>query len=219
MTITAGAIDWRAYLQQQKIRHVLDVGANIGDTTAEFLALGAERVVALEPNPACMAKLAERFQGDTRVELVPLGASDVAHQEQGLNVFNCWTLARDGETGLDRSLEYGAPFDVSFETLEQVCAARQWVPDFIKIDVDGHEAKVLRGAAELLTTRRPLVLLEVSYLPRSFGDCCECMLESVFSKGYQIVSLLDGVTYRSTRAFMRVFPWDTSFDVFLEPQP
>lgn len=45
-----------------------DVGANVGDRTELFLALGA-RVVAVEPQSACVEALARRF--GSRIELVP----------------------------------------------------------------------------------------------------------------------------------------------------
>jgi len=47
-------------------------------------------------------------------------------------------------------------------TLTLDAAAREYfVPDFIKIDVEGDEAMVLRGAQEILRAKRPAMIIEV----------------------------------------------------------
>jgi 16S rRNA A1518/A1519 N6-dimethyltransferase RsmA/KsgA/DIM1 with predicted DNA glycosylase/AP lyase activity len=48
-----------------------DVGANIGDYTDTFLALGA-RVIAVEPQPSCADELRSRFAGNDRVTVLPV---------------------------------------------------------------------------------------------------------------------------------------------------
>ena len=42
-------------------------------------------------------------------------------------------------------------------------------PDAIKVDVEGHEAAVLRGAAATLAAHRPLLVVEVHEAERSAG--------------------------------------------------
>lgn len=49
---------------------VVEVGAGIGTFTAHLIAGGAEEVIALEPDPACLDVLRERFDEAGRVELV-----------------------------------------------------------------------------------------------------------------------------------------------------
>lgn len=46
---------------------VAEVGAGIGTFTGRLLEAGAERIVAVEPEPACAEELAKRFGADPRV--------------------------------------------------------------------------------------------------------------------------------------------------------
>jgi len=45
--------------------------------------------------------------------------------------------------------------------LDSFCFDNNIYPDFIKIDVEGHEEKVFRGAQKLLQKYRPIILCEV----------------------------------------------------------
>lgn len=47
------------------------------------------------------------------------------------------------------------------KTLDQICAERSLLPDLIKIDVEGAEIKVLRGAKVTLSKGRPHIFLSV----------------------------------------------------------
>ncbi len=208
--------------RQYKIKNVIDAGANIGGYVYTWLELGATRVHAIEPEPTSYATLAARYAGDARVKTHKLGVSDAPDDLRDVNVYNCWTLKPEADRTLDRALEFVGkpPFDVKLTTIDELCGVEHFVPDFIKIDVDGYDAKALRGARRTLTEHRPVVMLEVSYLPFFVDDCCECMIRGIFALGYTITSTSiaePGKVYKDAREFMRTYPWDTSYDVLLEP--
>src|ERR687887_1138398 len=48
---------------------VLEVGAGIGTFSARLLGAGAQELLLIEPEDACVAELEQRFAGDPRVEV------------------------------------------------------------------------------------------------------------------------------------------------------
>jgi len=51
--------------------------------------------------------------------------------------------------------------DLLLTTLDHFCADHNVTPQLMKIDVDGYEGKILRGAETLLRTAKPTILLEL----------------------------------------------------------
>lgn len=214
--------DWTGYVRARYggVRYAIDAGANVGGMVQTLLELGAEKVIAIEPVPRVHAVMAARYAGDARVRACLAGVSDQVGAVTGANVHNAWTIEPEADHKLERAVEFvdAPPFDVTLTTIDRLVDAEQndkrW-PDLIKIDVDGYDARALRGAAECLR-RRPLLYLELSYLPSVLGDCCECMVRDVFARGYRMTVIHTSEVFADARACMRRFPWDSSYDVFCE---
>lgn len=132
----------------------IDVGANNGVYTYALSRLGA-RVEAFEPLPGCVQALKAFTSRQVRVHAVALSSysgeseiyvpreAGVAHT--GLASFRRPTGSYDTVCVPVRKLDEYAFRDVSF----------------IKIDVEGHELDVLKGAAETIAAFHPLLLVEV----------------------------------------------------------
>ncbi|AKD58802.1 hypothetical protein SD10_26230 [Spirosoma radiotolerans] len=134
-----------------------DVGANIGNRTAIFLALNA-RVVAVEPQPACVERLTRRFKDRITVIAKGLGAQE---GELPIHIGSNSTLSSFSEEWIDTVQDRFAGYKwtetltVPVTTLDQLIAA-YGVPSFCKIDVEGFELQVLQG----LTQPIPMLSLE-----------------------------------------------------------
>jgi FkbM family methyltransferase len=66
------------------------------------------------------------------------------------------TIARGENNGTDSLTE-----TVATESLDSYCSRKGIKPDFLKIDVEGNELKVLRGGIESLKACRPRILVEI----------------------------------------------------------
>ena len=77
-------------------------------------------------------------------------------------------------------------------TLDSYCRQRDVWPDVVKIDVEGAEYRVLRGARHLLSTRRPVILCEIH--PRQMENCGSSVAdvrEYLGELGYRLEALDD----------------------------
>lgn len=136
--------------------HVADVGANNGLYTHMFAKQGA-MVEAFEPQSECVAVLqayaSRRRPRNVRVHPVALSASagtGILHVPHGAESSPSASLRAtpDNAAALDVTLEC---LD-SFEFFDLM---------LMKIDVEGAELDVLRGATETLTRCRPLLFVEI----------------------------------------------------------
>lgn len=153
---------------------VFDIGAHVGDRTASFLRLGA-RVVALEPQPRVFRAL-RLLQGRAPgAVLLPLAVgAEEGEVTMYLNSRNPMvaTLAQDfiaaaeGAEGW-RDQVWDKRVSVAVTTLDALIA-RYGIPDFIKIDVEGHETEVMRG----LGTAVPALSFEFTTIQRGCAHSC-----------------------------------------------
>lgn len=142
---------------------VYDIGANIGFfalLAARFAGEGGQ-VIAFEPVPAIADLVREAAQRSALADQVDVRTQAVARaagSEQLYVVADAsWShLASRGNPG-------GAveTIDVEVTTLDDVVAGGAPSPDVIKLDVEGSEGDVLRGAQATLRTHRPIVVMEL----------------------------------------------------------
>jgi FkbM family methyltransferase len=143
----------------------LDIGANVG---AYSTLLGqwvgpTGRVFAFEPAQRAFEGLTQHVRlNDLSERVTPVcaavGSSSSAAQ-----------LLSDAGTGGSRLAVAGdadrSTTPVRVMTIDEFCAKEQIVPDFIKIDVEGSELDVLRGARETIRKRRGKLALFVEMHP------------------------------------------------------
>jgi FkbM family methyltransferase len=142
----------------------IDVGAHIGFyTVAAALALpqGSGDVVALEPHPRSREQLLANLQlNDVRADVIPQAAGE-AIGESLLHVpptdDPSWSSLLDGKLQ-----EEGQAIAVQVTTVDRVNETFGLHPAVVKIDVEGYELPVLRGARTTLFEHRPLLICEVS---------------------------------------------------------
>lgn len=142
---------------------VLDVGANIGCTALLFGDIG-NKVYAFEPSPTTFQFLEQNVSdsGLKNVCPVKMGLGD----KSGEYTLTFSPSNRSGGfvSNQTRASEGFTVEDIVIRRLDDAIKSLS-VPkvDFIKIDVEGFEAKVLKGAEETLAEYRPTVVLELNH--------------------------------------------------------
>ena len=130
-----------------------DIGANIGNRTEAFLKLGAQ-VIAVEPQPACVQSLRQRFGSDPRVTIVDQ-AVDTEAGEREIFICSSNTLSSMSPEWIDKARENphfeGCRWDdqvtVNTTTLDALIEV-YGQPTFCKIDVEGFERNVIGGLSQ-----------------------------------------------------------------------
>ncbi len=140
---------------------ILDIGANIGYNTMMFSDYGP--VVSFEPAFHKIVELNVKSNAlRYGVQVIPCALSD----EKTVSTIHIPSRGCESNTLVNYG---GASFnlgdDMRGEGINAYCERLDDIytgtPSFIKIDVEGHELKVLKGAEQTLRKHKPTVLIEI----------------------------------------------------------
>ena len=167
---------------------VVDVGANLGyfSLLAATLVGPSGKVVSLEPNSEnCRLLLSSvRMSGLSNVELLPVAADEAP----GWAYYATHVGSNGGLVGDDDLLSRFGAVVPTFR-LDDLVDGKV---DFLKMDVEGAEGRVARGAARIIERDRPVVTTELKeeMLQRVSGQSVADYLAYFGGLGY-LPTLLD----------------------------
>jgi FkbM family methyltransferase len=170
----------------------LDIGANKGVWAAMLRRLGCD-VHAFEPNPKIYRELERALKGKAHLHALALsdesGEADFLIPKYRRGYSNQHgTLSRvrvDGEHGVVRVATRRLD-DLGLEGV-----------GFMKIDVEGFESAVIRGAARTIERDRPNLVVELE--ERHTKRPIEALIGEVTALGYDGYALVDGALTRWER--------------------
>jgi FkbM family methyltransferase len=162
----------------------VDIGANRG-TYTYFLARLTPHVFAYEPNPAMRRYLTAAADGNVTVSDKALSDHN---GEAVLTIPTRGKRCSNNRSSLEKS-------DTSGSDHVQLTVSAGRLDDeplsdvgFIKIDVEGHEQRVLRGAREIVFRDRPVMLIEI--LPEPTPLHREQTIREIEALGYESFVML-----------------------------
>jgi FkbM family methyltransferase len=133
----------------------VDVGAHVGNHTIYFSSVLGMETFAFEPNPTSFWHLESNIAANGLNDRCRARRAAVGARSGRAHV----VPAADSNSGLSK-VEPVANGEAELVTLDDELAAGRRV-DVIKIDVEGAELDVLRGAEHTLRQQRPLLYIEV----------------------------------------------------------
>jgi FkbM family methyltransferase len=179
----------------------IDIGAHQGDVLAELCRYAPDgRHIAYEPLPQMAARLRERFP---QVDVRNAGVSD----RTGTSSFNVVAEEPEQSSLIDSAatpVPAGETITVDLHKLDE-SLPDGYVPGFIKIDVEGAEARVFAGAMQTLRRYKPIVVFEhgIGGADR-FGSGPGEVYDLVAGEAGMRIYDLDGTPY-DRAAFVAVF--------------
>ena len=188
---------------------LLDVGANVGDWSAEALRLArgvtAIRILAVEPSHATCATLTARFGDYDNVEVHECALSTASGHA---TLYSSSDYAR---TNSFSSLSGPNTESVRVTTLDELLLqSATGTVAMAKIDAEGSDALILRGAQRALTSGAiEVIQFEYNWRWILFHQSLRDVFELIADKPYKLAKLVNrGLHYYDT--------WHPELDRFFE---
>jgi len=191
----------------ENMRVIIDVGVNIGSTLLNFARICPEaEILGFEPDADNYRKASKNIQLNAfdNLELINKGLGSASAAVRLFKV-------NEGNAGMNRILperdssesDIMEFTEIEIVSLDDFLAQRpQCHVDLIKIDVEGYELQVLRGAEQTLEQHRPTLFIELDDDNlRIQGDSAELLVSFLTRFGYRIFRADDEKEFESGDQF------------------
>ena len=197
---------------------IFDIGANIGEYSAELLRKAGTqglaeqfRLYSFEPNQKCVAAIKERVAGLTNSACSLVVQKIVTDQPGQASFYITGATAGSSSLRIDEKTQQGKRIEAECVTFDGFC--REHAIEevlFAKVDTEGNDMRVLKGANGMLETGR-LHYLQFEYNHRwiLFRNFLKDVFDLVEPLGYKVAK----VTSRGLEVYPR---WHFELEVFWE---
>ena len=193
--------EMNAFLERTRDKsRLLDIGAYDGIFSLVFAVSHPEKqVVAVDASPVGFARLLYNIHKNRATNITPVECA-LSDSPGELRMHYEWDHAI--AAGTDNSASNF--LTIEKRTGDDLCQSLSFSPDVIKIDVEGHEVKVLKGLSAVIERHRPLIFLEVHPARiNEENDSADDIFAYIVTRSYRLASL-DGQTLpNDSSSFMR----------------
>ncbi|NQT06171.1 MAG: FkbM family methyltransferase [Candidatus Omnitrophica bacterium] len=176
-------------------RRVFDIGAHIGlySLPASREIAGDGYIYAFEPSKANREYLEKhmRFNGIDNVRIYPFLIGE--RSEDNVSFYE--NLNEPDDMNAAKVIKNHKMYNKVYRkqvSLDDFCRDENIIPEVIKIDVEGAEIEVLKGAEKMLKKNRPVLFLSVHPKRLSaLGSSIDKLTELVHSIGYKAYDVND----------------------------
>jgi len=157
------------YLSLSQDAIIFDVGANFGVMSLQFAKLVPwGKVYSFEPTFYAFSKLRKNLELNPelakRIVAIQSFVSSSTSEEPGIEAYASWKVGGTVK-GVKHQVHGGiakSTDGIGAVSLDDFCEQNEIKRlDFIKIDTDGHELEVLKGAKKVISKFNPVIIFEV----------------------------------------------------------
>tara|TARA_B100000029_G_scaffold14811_2_gene15294 strand:- start:121 stop:969 length:849 start_codon:yes stop_codon:yes gene_type:complete len=144
---------------------IFDVGCNIGINAILFNQFSSmKRIYLFEPNPDALSLAVENSILNGFSKKVRIFNYCISNKNNNTEKFYSVLEGAAGSLHKDFSStanDLNTSYDVKTKTIDKICEDENVIPDFVKIDVEGHESQVLEGAKKTALNGKTKFLVEM----------------------------------------------------------
>ena len=215
----------RKYLNLPQNAVVFDIGANIGSMTLRFAQhASVVKIYAFEPTNFAYNKLLRNLSLNPelaqRVTPIQLFLSDQTVSDHHIKAYSSWRV--DGNAVNIHPLHGGtikSAESVPAVTIDDFCLENKVGKiNLIKIDTDGHELRVLKGARRTVAKHVPYIVFELGiYVMQEMGIEFEQFYDYFVALNYKLLNVKNGRNI-TLQNYTNQIPQRSTIDIIAIPQ-
>ena len=176
---TRYGIDKLTTLDSVRNKHIIDAGGYVGDTALLFSSYTDKNIHVFEASPSNMDIIRETIRLNHLDNIVPV--SKALGEKSGTATFSLGE--RNSCNSLVERPGYNYPdhIEVPVVTLDDYVRENDLEVGLIKVDIEGGEQLLLRGAVETIRTQHPILLISIYHSANDFFEI-KPMIEKMCDK-------------------------------------
>ncbi len=176
---TRYGIDKLTTLDSVRNKHIIDAGGYVGDTALLFSSYTDKNIHVFEASPSNMDIIRETIRLNHLDNIVPV--SKALGEKSGTATFSL--CERNSCNSLVERPGYNYPdhIEVPVVTLDDYVRENDLEIGLIKVDIEGGEQLLLRGAVETIRTQHPILLISIYHSANDFFEI-KPMIEKMCGK-------------------------------------
>ena len=172
-------IDKLTTLDSVRNKHIIDAGGYVGDTALLFSSYTDKNIHVFEASPSNMDIIRETIRLNHLDNIVPV--SKALGEKSGTATFSLGE--RNSCNSLVERPGYNYPdhIEVPVVTLDDYVRENDLEVGLIKVDIEGGEQLLLKGAVETISTQHPILLISIYHSANDFFEI-KPMIEKMCDK-------------------------------------
>ena len=158
------------YLRKLNLKYFIDVGAHKGEFLSYILSLNYKKIYCFEPQKKIFKILYKNFKNKKNIQFFNLGLahknSKIIFYENKLSSTSSFSVGKNTPFSKIKNLIinsknfYVDKYPINVKTLDEIFINKKIFNIFLKIDVEGFELNVLKGAKKTISKKVKFILIE-----------------------------------------------------------